>query len=177
MAGGFMAFNHTEESKRRLSEMRKGEKNPFFGKKHKPEVIEAMRQRAKVLNAKRQYDLQPVSIKDVSETKWAYIAGLIDGEGSITIKKGQPWIGVYNCHLPLMEWLKQEVGGNYNVAHRNGREPNYCWVIGGVRNVVFLLDKVKPFLIIKTDAMEWVSGFLQEKYKGRQFQRKEGEHG
>ncbi len=30
---------HTEEVKRLMSENRKGENNPFYGKKHKPEVL------------------------------------------------------------------------------------------------------------------------------------------
>ena len=31
---------HTEEVKRLMSDNRKGENNPFFGKKHKPEAID-----------------------------------------------------------------------------------------------------------------------------------------
>lgn len=35
---------HTEEVKRLMSEDRKGENNPFFGKKHKPETIERFKE-------------------------------------------------------------------------------------------------------------------------------------
>ena len=45
-------WNHTDESKQKISEAaskRTGDKNPFFGKKHKPETVEAMKQKLSLL--------------------------------------------------------------------------------------------------------------------------------
>ena len=160
-------FKHTDATKKLLSVMRKGEKNPFYGKKHTREVVEAMRARTVAFNKNRTYDIQPITIKIPSPEKLAYIAGLVDGEGSIAIKKDQAQVMVYNCFEPVMIWLKENVGGNYRVAHRNGRTPNYCWNIGGAKNVYFFLQALRPYIIIKSAQLETVYNYLFEKYGSR----------
>jgi group I intron endonuclease len=58
---------HTDEVKRLMSENRKGENNPFFGKKHNPETIEKFKEIA----SNREYLPVPgleVEITDI-ETK------------------------------------------------------------------------------------------------------------
>lgn len=47
---GIKGYHHTYETKRAISEALVGEKNPFFGRKHKPEAIQKMR--AKLLGKK-----------------------------------------------------------------------------------------------------------------------------
>lgn len=160
-------MKHTDATKRMLSEARRGEKNPFFGKKHTSEFRAAQSARTKEMNANRQYDLQPVTIKDPSREVWAYVAGLVDGEGSIAFKKGQPTIVIYNCHRPLMEWLKNNIGGSSRVADNRGRQPNYCWSIGGARNCAFFIGRTDDFLIIKKDLARDMLMALVHKYGGR----------
>jgi NUMOD3 motif len=53
--------------------MRRGEANPFYGKKHTPEVIESFRQRARLTNARRHYDISQRSLKAFSDTEAAYL--------------------------------------------------------------------------------------------------------
>ena len=42
----FLGKIHSEETKKKMSESKMGEKNPWFGKKHSPETIEKMRKAA-----------------------------------------------------------------------------------------------------------------------------------
>lgn len=147
--------------------MRKGSANPFFGKKHRPDVIEAMRARAVAQHETRQYDIQPITIRNPTADQCAYIAGLIDGEGSITFKKGQPTIVIYNCHEGLMRWLVTTVGGAYRMSDRRGREPNYSWSIGGARNCALLNRLTLPHLIIKRHLAVGMIDRLQTKYGAR----------
>lgn len=162
-------MKHTKATLRKLSLMRRGENNPFFGKKHSPETIAAMRARALLMqyNSRRTYALQPITIKELSSNEWAYVAGLVDGEGSIAIRRDQAQISIYNCYLPLMKFLSKSIGGNYRVAHRNGRTPNYCWNIGGAKNIDRALARLLPFLIIKREKAVEVLAWLHKKYPGK----------
>ena len=71
-------------------------------------------------------------LSNVTSEEWGYIAGLIDGEGSISITRGirkdrpKPYertyakLNIYSCSEVLMGWLKCKVGGNvYRTALRN----------------------------------------------------------
>lgn len=90
-------MRHTAESKAHLSEMRKGDKNPFFGRKHTPETKEKL---AKILRKNRPgigFGLSPVKVAIPVGTELGYFAGIVDGEGSIRfVKKTRPFVAVYN---------------------------------------------------------------------------------
>lgn len=160
-------FRHTEETKAKLSAMRTGKNNPFYGQKHSEEAKTKIRARTVNFNKDRTYSIQPINISIPPLEKLAYIAGLVDGEGSVSIKKEQAQIAIYNCYEPVMIWLKDNVGGNYRVAHRNGRTPNFCWNIGGAKNVYHLLIALTPYLIIKQSQKETVINYLYNKYSSR----------
>lgn len=164
-----MAFKHTEETKRKLSEDRKGENNPFYGKKHTEETKTKL---AKVLREHRRdgvLSLSPLSISLPAQERLAYLAGLIDGEGSIRIRKKQyPFVAIYNTHQGLMDWLAQTIGGRVGVDKR-GREPQYYWTIGAARDVYCLVKAIYPYLIIKKQDADIVINFLEEKYGQENF--------
>jgi hypothetical protein len=143
-------FTHTASTKRKLSKMRKGARNPFFGKKHSDEAKAKMAAWTRRFNARRQYAIKDVDINlSFSAVQIGYLAAIIDGEGSIVHPRSNWQVVVYNCEVCLMKWLVAVVGGSYGVAHRNGREPNYAWRIGGARNVFQFLTIIRPALVIK----------------------------
>ena len=107
-------MRHTDETKRKLSEMRKGEKNPFYGKKHSPETKAKIAQWTREFNASRQYELNPLSITIPIEPDLSYIAGIVDGEGSIRFHRERPFIAIYNTDTRLMDWLQKKLGGHVN---------------------------------------------------------------
>jgi hypothetical protein len=93
----------------------------------------------------------------------AYLAGLIDGEGSIVMmkfKEGRRPIGgstarisVTNTDLPLMKWLVLTFGGQYHLTGDwrkfGGTKPCYHWGLDGSATAVACLTAVLPYLRIK----------------------------
>ena len=104
-----------------------------------------------------------------SVAELAYLAGIIDGEGSIYIgnfssnkKTGalyyQTNIEVTNTDPNLIKWLTDNFGGRTNVYTKNQTPKNstktiYRWIVSGV-----LLERichaVLPYLVIKTRQCE-----------------------
>lgn len=155
---------HTEATKQHLRSIRAGEKNPFFGKKHLPEAKGKMSKWTKDRNAKRQYEIRKLSIKIPTTTDLYYLAGIIDGEGSIKFKKGRPFIAVYNTNKLLMAWLIHTIGGTYRDADKRGRKVCYTWTISATRDVYALCIALWEALIIKQDDADEVINHLKNKY-------------
>lgn len=164
-------MRHTAETKRKLSAMRRGKLNPFYGHKHSPEVVEAMRQRTIRFNANRTYDIQPRTIQIPSGFSLGYLAGLIDGEGSIIVRRGSPCVVVYNTNRKMMEWLKANVGGSWKTGDRRGRKPNLYWHITSARNCALLLEELRGCLIEKEPQRQAVLKFLIQKYGARLWEK------
>lgn len=162
-----MAFKHTEETKRTLSEMHRGARNPMYGRKHTPEALAKIAAATTRRNAQHQYELELRKLKWLSEAQRAYVAGLVDGEGSVTHRRSRPSVYIYNTSLPLMEWLVANVGRAYRVAHRNGREPCYVWTVEAAADVAYLLTRIRPFLVIKGKRADEALAFLENKYGAR----------
>lgn len=84
----------------------------------------------------------------------AYLAGLVDGEGSLTISKcGAARLTVYNTNLELLGWARQHFGGSVHCYQRLSN-PNWKplgrWVLGNVATAE-LLKKLVPYLIAKRE--------------------------
>jgi hypothetical protein len=86
-----------------------------------------------------------------------YIAGLIDGEGSIrhwNRADGQlvVFVQITNTDSSLMEWL-QKMGGNVTKEFRSMKKPKwkdcYTWKVSRLIDVLRLLEAVEPLMIIK----------------------------
>lgn len=90
-------------------------------------------------------------------TKLAYLAGIIDGEGTITLAKQSNGYGarrvevsVANTDKGLMDWLQAEFGGS--VRQRRGRADHYKklydWRVRD-RRARELLRECVPYLKVK----------------------------
>lgn len=119
-----------------------------------------------------------------SKTDWAYVAAMMDGEGSFTISKsktkakyGKPYwlfdckVMVSNTSMVLMNWLVEHFGGSYRIsvshisklARANGQKsikPCARWTVDGYKKQEIFLLAVLPYLIIKREqalvALEFV---------------------
>jgi len=156
--------NHTEETKQKLSEMRKGKRNPFYGRKHTEETKRRMAEWSRKDHKTRRYIPTPADITIPTGPDLGYVAGIIDGEGSIRFLKGRPNITVYNTEEQLMRWLVFNIGGNYRVGDKRGRLPVWEWNIGSVMNCYTLCVALLPHLIIKKENAEAVIKYKENKY-------------
>jgi hypothetical protein len=101
---------------------------------------------------------QMLSIQDA-----AYLAGLFDGEGCITVGfcKRQsrsnftvmPVLTITNTHRKTLEWVRDTTGSGQIVQTcKGGRVHSPCWAyrIGELHHIHDLLRQVYPFLRIKS---------------------------
>lgn len=98
----------------------------------------------------------------------AYLAGIIDGEGTVTLMKHHrnetptPNVVVANNNLELLRWIKSRVGGTivskkkYSPHHHD----SYAWNVRQDR-ALRLLHEIKQYLIIKRTQAELIT----KKYK------------
>lgn len=92
----------------------------------------------------------------MEEVEKAYLAGIVDGEGTVTLTKHHknetptPRLSVANTNLQLLNWIKARVGGvivskrKYKSHHAN----SYVWYVCQDR-AINLLNEIKKFLMIK----------------------------
>jgi Mor family transcriptional regulator len=109
--------------------------------------------------------LKPVSIKIPSDPAvLAYIAGIIDGEGTIDIfhdgNKSQimrPHMTVANTHIGMLKFLVKTIGGNYS----KNSTPSHCkqcyhWSLYRASDILALTLAIQPYLIIKKEGAKRV---------------------
>lgn len=114
------------------------------------------------------------AVRKMKKANIAYLAGIIDGEGCITIYnrilRGKrnivPIVQVTNCNTNLLEWIKNktEVGKIYKVVRT--KQPSnwkdlYYWDIRNGKNIEFLLKQLLPYLIIKKEHAIKMIEFLE----------------
>jgi len=99
-----------------------------------------------------------------SEVEWAYLAGLIDGEGSIRIEKGSsphhhspttPTVALTNTSSKMIDWVVLKFGGHlYRKTNRT------CWDVYWLgKSVIPILEGVLPYLTAKKDQAEVVLAY------------------
>jgi hypothetical protein len=105
---------------------------------------------------------QLVSISDDWCIFCGYVAGLLDGEGTVRFRNGRYLsITIYSTNLELLAFLEERIGGRVASSskacesgcerqhvHNNG--PGYCWSASGERAAI-VLRAILPTLIIKRD--------------------------
>jgi len=92
--------------------------------------------------------------------KHAYLAGLIDGEGSIYGRYGKKnnflgQVKVANTYKPMMNWLTKNFGGKIIVGLHKRRiyhKPVYNWTVWRHRDALAILGVTYPYLINKKRA-------------------------
>jgi hypothetical protein len=166
-------MKHTEETKQKLSIMRRGKKNPFYGKKHTERTKKILAEKSRTIDRRGQFAVSPTKIRIPGEESLAYIAGIIDGEGTIGIasptkrRAQSPFLAIYNSNEQLMRCLVQEIGGAYHLGDRRGRVAGYYWRLSAARDVFRLCTALLPYLIIKLSDAKAILAFLDSKYGGK----------
>jgi len=107
----------------------------------------------------------------MKRTDLAYIAGIIDGEGFITIRcdrkandKHSLYVGVGNTERWLLEWLRANFGGKLVTSHKpEGYKDFFQWAIVS-RSAGNFLELVLPYLRLKKGQAELALQFQEKKY-------------
>lgn len=92
----------------------------------------------------------------MEEAEKAYLAGIVDGEGTVTLMKHHknetptPSVSVANCNMKLLKWIKARVGGvivskkKYKTYHTD----SFAWSVRQDR-AIRLLGEIRGYLIVK----------------------------
>jgi len=108
--------------------------------------------------------------RSMSATEKAYVAGIVDGEGTIGIVREvrkenvsgyrfKPYFTVSNTDMKLLWWLQNTTGVGYIVPDgaaqrsRHDRRPLSRWRLTK-RQLMWLLPQIKPYLVIKKEQAE-----------------------
>ena len=129
------------------------------------------------------YWLKPPSVKiPKDKTKLAYFAGLVDGEGWISLCKQSdkkhlvPFLAITNTSEELMEWLEENFAKHHYKIHvkRKTTVPSgkkitqkyeLVWLTNRTTDVYILLKAILPFLVIKRKQAEKVLEVLEKRIK------------
>lgn len=95
----------------------------------------------------------------MDDTILAYMAGIIDGEGSIMINgsnhKQQSVVSVANTSELLIKWIVTHFGGHTNIEYSENvnHKNRYWWRLYGYSMKPFL-ESILPYLVIKKPQAE-----------------------
>jgi hypothetical protein len=98
----------------------------------------------------------------------AYLAGIVDGEGTVTLMKHHknethiPFVGIANNNLKLLKWIKSIVGGNICTKKKRLPHHNNSYVLNIRQDrALRFINEIKKYLIIKRPQAELIT----KKYK------------
>ena len=108
----------------------------------------------------------------ISPKKWNYLAGLMDGDGTLGIyphPHEQNYVNydsvlkVGLTHLPTVKWLKKTFGGQFYTTQdkRPNRKPNHQWYVSTSKHQLSILKMVTPLLKLKQAQGETIIKFLE----------------
>jgi hypothetical protein len=120
------------------------------------------------------------NVESWSETTKAYLAGIIDGEGTITIIKNnrkqrngkeyfysRPVVTVANTSYSLLDYLTSLGIGGFSTDKRKveGQKQAFQWCLSSVNAVYTVLKAIYPYLVIKKDRADEVMSWIGETWK------------
>lgn len=118
----------------------------------------------------------------MSNSKWPYLAALLDGEGTICLHERAPdgqsafflQVVIYNSSMNLMRWLVSNFGGKFytRTKQETAKKIQYAWHPSGKKNRELLLLGVLPYLVVKREQAKLALEFIRLGY-GEQVRRRE----
>ncbi len=110
----------------------------------------------------QRFSVKRRSRPELTELQWAYLAGIIDGEGTITINRHKqylvPSLQVSNTSYSLMETMIS--WGFWKTVTRNTRGVRAWRIQLGGWQIEPILISLRPYLIIKKEHCDLVLQFL-----------------
>lgn len=102
------------------------------------------------------------------EIEMAYMAGILDGDGSFSILKGpssyHPCIQLSNAFKGMSEYLFEKFQGSKRIKkpQQKHHKPLYVWSVRGLGSSRDVLNKVIPFLILKKERAVFMLDFVEK---------------
>ncbi len=112
----------------------------------------------------------------------AYFAGLIDGEGTMgvyAVGNGKDsniyWsakMAVHGTYRPMIIALRDHFGvgqfsiGKRNPSHHLGGKPQWLWHVGSKSKIIYVLEKVHPYLMEKRGQAEIMISYCRGELSG-----------
>jgi hypothetical protein len=93
--------------------------------------------------------------------EWAYLAGIVDGEGSIGLyinsNGHQPTISVGQKREILIDWILERFPGTKVVLENYGI---YRWTTSARKHLIPILEGIRPYLVMKGPQADIVLEYL-----------------
>jgi len=151
-------------------------------------TIQAVYARAQLLGIKKQVVRKSFigewftpKVEKVKSDKVAYIAGIIDGEGTLSIHKTptgySPVIQIVNTNKELIEFIRKYLGGASfcEIKHKHRKREKNCYYlkIRKTKKVLELCKLFLPYLIVKREQAKILIEFCRAKLRGDLNKQKE----
>jgi len=105
------------------------------------------------------------------KAKFGYLAGILDGEGCLTIGAGQKEtctnynsiVVVQNTSKKLIDWLQAKFGGSVYLSKKETDKTKaaYMWRILKKKDIEILLLAVLPYLVVKREQAKILLEFVR----------------
>ena len=107
--------------------------------------------------------------KRAMANKLAYLAGLIDGEGTIGVApSGSLRLRIGMTDRKTVHWLHHTFGGTFSISRTAKGRPFYLWSMHNGRDLFYLFLLTIPFLVTKrkraVEALSRMIGIYEQMY-------------
>lgn len=105
----------------------------------------------------------PKPLPDLDAPTWAYIAGLLDGEGYFARGSSGVSLRVNMANKDVLEWLHSQVGGtlNFKAAAKAEWQDQWVWQLARQPRVNHALRHIRPYLRVKCRQADLMLEFLR----------------
>lgn len=100
----------------------------------------------------------------MNKQDWAYLAGILDGEGYVTVNKAGARLEVASTEVKLIDWMCARIGGSRTQYQPKNLKYKltYKWATAKRDHVEWVLSNCVPYMIIKRPQAQAVLQYLQD---------------
>lgn len=90
---------------------------------------------------------------DITDAEWAYLAGLVDGEGTIGVhgRSLTVRLAIRMCDEGVVQWLASRFAGTVRttIPSNPNHSQSWCWDLSRQADLLCVLDCIVPYLRVK----------------------------